>query len=347
MNKSQRELSSRTLSVVEVKSKFGAEFRRFSVERAKPGRFEEFYCLLQHVHRIPNVELLVGYADAYGDLLPINNDDNYHKAVSTASPLLRLFLQRRGEAEEDSTFDSPLRKQKRKVGHRRRPAVRISQPRDFRPVSSIIDVDVLPESLRRVRLHRSGPERPLGFYIRDGASVRLTPRGPRKVPGIFISRLVPGGLAHGTGLLAVDDEVLEVNGIEVAGKSLDQVTDMMVANSHNLVVTVKPANQQHTGWVSSARRPGYSAPTHSTPSSYIIQNFLSEDQDSDWGSGSGSGEGEGEDEDDEDLVLDLGEEVTSTLPSYKSHLGLRHDHSTDSLSTLGNEWEGEGTVITL
>jgi C-terminal processing protease CtpA/Prc len=44
-----------------------------------------------------------------------------------------------------------------------------------------------------------------------------------KVPGIFISRLVPGGLAESTGLLAVNDEVLEVNGIEVAGKSLDQV----------------------------------------------------------------------------------------------------------------------------
>jgi len=44
-----------------------------------------------------------------------------------------------------------------------------------------------------------------------------------KVPGIFISRLVPGGLAESTGLLAVNDEVLEVNGIEVAGKTLDQV----------------------------------------------------------------------------------------------------------------------------
>ena len=57
-------------------------------------------------------------------------------------------------------------------------------------------------------------------------------------------RLVPGGLAESTGLLAVNDEVLEVNGIEVAGKSLDQVTDMMVANSANLIITVKPANQR-------------------------------------------------------------------------------------------------------
>ena len=40
---------------------------------------------------------------------------------------------------------------------------------------------------------------------------------------LLLYRLVPGGLAESTGLLAVNDEVLEVNGIEVAGKSLDQV----------------------------------------------------------------------------------------------------------------------------
>ncbi|CAG14390.1 unnamed protein product, partial [Tetraodon nigroviridis] len=66
--------------------KFGAEFRRFSLDRSKPGRFDEFYGLLQHVHHIPNVELLVGYADVHGDLLPINNDDNYQKAISTRQP---------------------------------------------------------------------------------------------------------------------------------------------------------------------------------------------------------------------------------------------------------------------
>lgn len=86
-----------TCMCLSAPSQFGAEFRRFSLDRSKPGRFDEFYGLLQHVHRIPNVELLVGYADVHGDLLPINNDDNYHKAISTASPLLRLFLQRKGK----------------------------------------------------------------------------------------------------------------------------------------------------------------------------------------------------------------------------------------------------------
>jgi len=95
-------------------------------------------------------------------------------------------------------------------------------------VSAIIDVDILPETCRRVRLLKHGSDKPLGFYIKDGESYRVLPSsaggGIEKVPGVFISRLVPGGLAESTGLLAVNDEVLEVNGIEVAGKTLDQVS---------------------------------------------------------------------------------------------------------------------------
>lgn len=90
-------------------------------------------------------------------------------------------------------------------------------------VSQIIDVDIVPETCRRVRLLKHGSDKPLGFYIRDGTSVKVTANGIEKQPGIFISRLVPGGLAESTGLLAVNDEVLEVNGIEVHGKTLDQV----------------------------------------------------------------------------------------------------------------------------
>ena len=153
------------------------------------------------------------------------------------------------EAEHGLATGSLSRRRKalalREEGPRRRPHLHIGLPHDFRPVSSIIDVDILPETHRRVRLYRHGCQKPLGFYIRDGTSVRVAPQGLETVPGIFISRLVPGGLAESTGLLAVDDEVLEVNGIEVAGKTLDQVTDMMIANSHNLIVTVKPANQRN------------------------------------------------------------------------------------------------------
>lgn len=175
----------------------------------------------------------------------------------------------------------------RDEGLRRRAHLDISMPHDFRPVSSIIDVDILPETHRRVRLYRHGCEKPLGFYIRDGTSVRVTPHGLEKVPGIFISRMVPGGLAESTGLLAVNDEVLEVNGIEVAGKTLDQVTDMMIANSHNLIVTVKPVNQRNN-IVRSSRTSGSSgqstdstASHHSLPAAHVLQNFHPDEMESD------------------------------------------------------------------
>ncbi|CAH2303301.1 partitioning defective 6 homolog beta [Pelobates cultripes] len=297
MNRAHRAAggSSRSLGAVEVKSKFGAEFRRFALERSKPGRFEEFYGLLQHVHKIPNVDVLVGYADIHGDLLPINNDDNYHKAITTANPILRIFIQRKEEADYSAFGTDTLTKKKtvlatvlRQDLNKKKPHVVIGMPRDFRPVSSIIDVDILPETHRRVRLYKHGMEKPLGFYIRDGSSVRVTPHGLEKVPGIFISRLVPGGLAQSTGLLAVNDEVLEVNGIEVSGKSLDQVTDMMIANSHNLIITVRPANQRNN-IVRNSRNSGSSGQsTDSSTSMYsnmaaqpIVQNYHPEEVESD------------------------------------------------------------------
>uniref|UniRef100_G3RKJ5 Par-6 family cell polarity regulator gamma n=1 Tax=Gorilla gorilla gorilla TaxID=9595 RepID=G3RKJ5_GORGO len=84
-------------SAVEVKSKFGAEFRRFSLDRHKPGKFEDFYKLVVHTHRISSSDVTIGYADVHGDLLPINNDDNFCKAVSSANPLLRVFIQKRDD----------------------------------------------------------------------------------------------------------------------------------------------------------------------------------------------------------------------------------------------------------
>lgn len=72
----------------------------FLLERAKLGHFW-FYGLLQHVHEIPNVDNLLGYADFQGDLLLINTD-NYHKGISTDNPLLRIFIQKKEEADNSA-----------------------------------------------------------------------------------------------------------------------------------------------------------------------------------------------------------------------------------------------------
>ncbi|CAH0386446.1 unnamed protein product [Bemisia tabaci] len=248
-SKSSLQSLENNLSVVEVKSKFDAEFRRFSLSKSE--KYETFREMLETLHHLSDIPFVVSYTDPKdGDLLPLNNDDNLGIALQKAKPLLRVIIQRKGESLEEFKGYGTM-KHRNLISSilggtqgKTKSNLLISNPHDFRQVSAIIDVDSVPEFCRRVKLLKHGSERPLGFYIRDGTSVKVTPVGLEKVPGIFISRLVPGGLAESTGLLAVNDEVLEVNGIEVAGKTLDQVTDMMVANSSNLIITVKPANQR-------------------------------------------------------------------------------------------------------
>ncbi|ODM95407.1 Partitioning defective protein 6 [Orchesella cincta] len=251
MSKSTKIPNTRLSSHVEIKTKFEAEFRRFSMERAAKPTFDDFRTLIEKLHHMEDIPFLISYTDPKdGDLLPINNDDNLLLALQNARPLLRVLLQRKGDSQVDlngstnksrTLISSLLTPRTKTTNH----PLQISNPQDFRQVSAIIDVDIVPETCRRVKLLKhQNSDKPLGFYIRDGTSIRVTPHGLEKVPGIFISRLVPGGLAESTGLLGINDEVLEVNGIEVAGKSLDQVTDMMIANSSNLIITVRPASYQ-------------------------------------------------------------------------------------------------------
>ncbi|CAI2298710.1 unnamed protein product [Caenorhabditis sp. 36 PRJEB53466] len=241
-------------STLQVKSQFDSEWRRFSIPLSNGAvSYDGFRSLVEKLHHLESLPFTLCYTSVGGDLLPITNDDNLRKSFESARPLLRLLIKRRGESWEEKYGYGTDSDRNRWRGISsliaQKPPKRsysISNPEDFRQVSAIIDVDIVPEAHRRVRLCKHGQERPLGFYIRDGTSVRVTERGVVKVSGIFISRLVDGGLAESTGLLGVNDEVLEVNGIEVLGKTLDQVTDMMVANAHNLIITVKPANQRNT-----------------------------------------------------------------------------------------------------
>ncbi|KAI9589682.1 partitioning defective 6 homolog gamma [Glossina fuscipes] len=266
--------------IIEVKSKFDAEFRRFGLRRhEEPPKFDKFYTLIKELHGLNNIRFVIRYIDPRDqELLPINNDDNYGRALKTAQPILRVIVQR----EEDLEYGCPKPRGNhfniismlgQTPGKQKAPP--ISMPHDFRQVSAIIDVDIIPETQRRVRLLKHGSDKPLGFYIRDGTSVRVTPNGLEKQPGIFISRLVPGGLAESTGLLAVNDEVIEVNGIEVAGKTLDQVTDMMVANSSNLIITFKPANQRT---LTSPRRGSFSRTSQLSSGSHQTNHTNTSDE---------------------------------------------------------------------
>ena len=316
---------------VEIKSKFDAEFRRFSVNVSEYSTFETFQNMLAEVHLLKKGDKsLAGFHIFYidpkdNDLLPINNTDNYLRAMKNAKSPLRLVIQRQGECEE--TFytgrgrghgqtTSLLTSMLHGTPKQGKSVISISQPSEFRQVSAIIDVDVVPETCRRVRLLKHGSDKPLGFYIRDGTSVRVTPSGLEKVPGIFISRLLAGGLAESTGLLAVNDEVLEVNGIEVANKSLDQVTDMMVANSSNLIVTVKPANQRTLMPAGTGPRRGSFSRNSNMSQGSMLSRSSTHSNTNDSSTG-----GQDFDHDEEDEIRDLTGQVSNHLESLNHHRG--------------------------
>ncbi|CEF65268.1 LD29223p [Strongyloides ratti] len=239
---------------IAVKSKFDAEFRRFIItfNNGKAMTYEELRSLLEQVHHLQEIPFIISYTSNSGDTLPITNDENFRKSYESAKPALKILIQRKGESlHERYGYGMDTLDRKRKgissiltVTPKPQRLYSISNPADFRQVSAIIDVDIIPDTLRRIRISKHGNnDRALGFYIRNGKTVRISNQNVIHTNGIFISRLLEGGLAESTGLLAVNDEVLEVNGISVDGKNLDQVTDMMVANAENLILTVKPAHQ--------------------------------------------------------------------------------------------------------
>ena len=74
-----------------------AEFRRFSLDKRKAAIFDEFYEQLSQLHHLHDCPFVILYPDQYGDLLPINNNDNYQKALQSSKPMLRLQIQRKGK----------------------------------------------------------------------------------------------------------------------------------------------------------------------------------------------------------------------------------------------------------
>lgn len=206
---------------------FDAEFRRWSIQRSDIRTFEDFYKQVETLHRMKNLQFLISYIDPKdNDLLPINNDDNFGRAVSTAKPILRVHIQRKGtkyylfiialkfylkitcfsynffffylhsikgDSLEEITGYGTIKPRNiisSILGQTpvKSKSLAISNPHDFRQVSlfnqllyltkkksfyfvvfkvsAIIDVDIVPETCRRVRLLKHGSDKPLGFYIR-------------------------------------------------------------------------------------------------------------------------------------------------------------------------------------
>lgn len=62
---------------------------------------------------------------------------------------------------------------------------------------------------------------------------------------MIIGRVVRGGAAEKSGLLHEGDEVLEVNGIEMRGKSVNDVCDLLSTMTGTLTFLIVP-NHNHS-----------------------------------------------------------------------------------------------------
>lgn len=65
---------------------------------------------------------------------------------------------------------------------------------------------------------------------RQGATVR------NDMDSVVVSRVVKGGAAESSGLLSEGDEILEINGISIRGKHINEVHDLLVRISDYLGV---------------------------------------------------------------------------------------------------------------
>lgn len=70
---------------------------------------------------------------------------------------------------------------------------------------------------------------------------------------VYEGRVVRGGAADKSGLLHEGDEVLEVNGVEMRGKSVNEVCDILAGMQGSLTFLVLPAPTSHRNNLSSRR----------------------------------------------------------------------------------------------
>lgn len=169
--------------LVEVKSKFDGEFRRFSVEYPPVQTMEQFRELVMLMHNLDNIPFTLCYTDHTGDVLPITNDEvsekchflsptslvdqhfrttaflfqNFKKSFESARPVLRLLLRRKGESWEEkygfgtSTIDRKRRGLSAFLGGGAANLLQYSSPANTKLLQRRADIS-MPEDFRQVRI---------------------------------------------------------------------------------------------------------------------------------------------------------------------------------------------------
>ncbi|XP_028293719.1 MAGUK p55 subfamily member 5-A-like [Gouania willdenowi] len=110
---------------------------------------------------------------------------------------------------------------------------------------SIAEVEMQPEELpaQGETLTQWGGETAKIVRIEKARDIPLGATVRNEMESVVISRIVRGGAAERSGLLSEGDEILEINGIEIRGKDVNQVFDIL-ADMHGLLTFVLIPNNQ-------------------------------------------------------------------------------------------------------
>ncbi|XP_078478911.1 LOW QUALITY PROTEIN: protein PALS1-like, partial [Lampetra planeri] len=91
-------------------------------------------------------------------------------------------------------------------------------------------IQYLGETVKLVRLEKTR-DTPLGATVRND------------VDSVVVSRVVKGGVAERSGLLSEGDEILEINGISLRGKHVNEVHDLLQQMHGTLTFLLIPSSQ--------------------------------------------------------------------------------------------------------
>uniref|UniRef100_A0A8C0AXV1 Protein scribble homolog n=1 Tax=Buteo japonicus TaxID=224669 RepID=A0A8C0AXV1_9AVES len=102
-------------------------------------------------------------------------------------------------------------------------------------VISLIPFDFASSSLKEIHLVKAGG--PLGLSIVGGSDHSSHPFGIHE-PGVFISKVIPRGLASRSGL-RVGDRILEVNSIDLRHATHQEAVNALLSNTQELTMLVR------------------------------------------------------------------------------------------------------------
>lgn len=109
------------------------------------------------------------------------------------------------------------------------PAPPQAPPHEQAPRALPLPAQYGEENIRIIKIEKS--TEPLGATVRN------------ENDAVVIGRIVRGGAADKSGLLHEGDEILDVNGIEMRGKSVNAVCDILQAMEGTLTFMIVPAAQ--------------------------------------------------------------------------------------------------------